>query len=199
MSRLKKMICLFRAMIMGMIAFLISGLVTCIIIAHFNYFIFATIIAGGLGGGVLSFLLRMRQKLLKMIMAGSIAGPVSMFLGFVLVEGFFSLVPSVSSKVSICSIPDTIAIILMAITFGAVYGGMVYNRKYSVLFAGVCGLVSVPFGILIGVMNAGFGLKAWLEKNIIVFGEIDFNLLVIIVSFGVGIGLSIGLKNTKTK
>lgn len=55
------------------------------------------------------------------------------------------------------------------------------------------GIVSIPFGLLVGSMNSGHWIKMWLENLFKIFGKIDLNFLTVIIEFGIGIGLSIGL------
>jgi len=130
-----------------------------------------------------------------MAIAGIIAMPIGLIISFLLVEGFGALFPSIGAYFENSTIPDIIAIILMGITFGAVFGSMIYGRKSIWLFSVACGTVSIPFGLLVGDMNSGYWIKAWLENLLEVFGKIDLNLLAIIISLGIGIGLSIGLYN----
>lgn len=183
------------SMLLGMASFLISGIMACILILFLDNYILATIIAGGIGGLLLGLFLRMRQKIRRMAIAGIIAMPIGIIISFFLVEGFGALLPSIGAYFENSSIPDIIVIILMGITFGAVFGSMIYGRKSIWLFSVVCGTVSIPFGLLVGAMNSGYWIKAWLENLLEVFGKIDLNLLAIIISLGIGIGLSIGLYN----
>jgi hypothetical protein len=88
---------------------------------------------------------------------------------------------------------NIIGIIFMGIICGAIFGATIYGRKSILTFSAVCGLVSFSFGILVGFFNSGHPIKATFENLFAVFGPIDLNFLAIITSFGVGIGLSIGL------
>jgi len=47
--------------------------------------------------------------------------------------------------------------------------------------------------LLVGMINSGHRIKAVLENQLAVLGNIDLNFLAIITSFGTGIGMSIGL------
>lgn len=183
------------SMLLGMASFLISGVIACIVILLLDNYILATIIAGGAGGLLLGLFLQMRQKIIRLVIAGIIAMPVGLIISFLIVEGFGSLFPSIGAYFENSSIPDIIAIILMGITFGAVFGSMIYGRKSIWLFSVVCGTVSIPFGLLVGAMNSGCWIKVYLENLLEVFGKIDLNFLAIIISLGIGIGLSIGLYN----
>ena len=109
------------------------------------------------------------------------------------------LFPAVSSSFENSNISDIIAIILMGVVFGAIFGAIVYGRISIRLFSLVCGLASIPFGFLVGAMNSGHWMKIWLQNVFKIFGEIDINFLVIMIEFGIGAGLSIGLFNMLTR
>jgi hypothetical protein len=183
------------SMLLGMASFFISGVIACIVILLLDNYILATIIAGGIGGLLLGLFLRRYQKIIRLVIAGIIAMPVGLVISFLIVEGFGSLFPSIGTYFENSSIPDIIAIILMGITFGAIFGLTIYGRKSIWLFSVVCGTVSIPFGLLVGAMNSGCWIKVYLENLLKVFGKIDLNFLAIIISLGIGIGLSIGLYN----
>jgi len=186
---------ILSSMLLGMASFIISGVIACIVILRLDNYIFATIIAGGIGGILLGLFFRTRQKIIRMAIAGIIGMPFGLMMSFLLVEGIGSLFPSIGAYFENSNIPDISAIILMGIIFGAVFGAMVYGRKSIWLFSLVCGTVAFPFGLLVGAMNSGHWIKVWLENLLGVFGKIDLNFLAIIMSFGIGIGLSIGLYN----
>lgn len=181
--------------LLGTASFFISGVIASIVILRIDNYILASMIAGGIGGLLLGLFLRMGQKISRMAIGGIIAVPMGLFISFLLVEGFGSLFPSIGAYFENSSIPDIIAVILMGITFGAVLGAIIYGRKSIWLFSVVCGIVSFPFGLLVAAMNSGYGIKVWLENLLVVFGKIDLNFLAIIISLGIGIGLSIGLYN----
>lgn len=187
------------SMLLGMASFMISGVIACLVILLLDNYIVATIIAGGIGGLFLGLLLQMRQKTGRMAIAGIIGMPISLIISFLLVEGFGLLFPSIGMYFENSAIPDISAIVLMGIIFGAVVGLMIYGRISIWLFSAVCGTISIPFGLLVGAMNSGHYIKAWLENLSEVFGKIDINFLAITISLGIGIGLSIGLYNMKTK
>ena len=86
-----------------------------------------------------------------------------------------------------------IAIILMGIVVGVIFGAIVYGRKSIWLFSAVCGAASIPSGLLVRAMNSRYYVKVLLSNLFQIFGKIDLNFLTIITGFGVGIGLSIGL------
>jgi len=186
---------LFSSMLVGMASFFISGVLACIVIWFYDNYILATIIAGGIGGLLLSLLLKMHKKISRMIIAGIIGMPIGLILSFFLVEGFGALFPSIGGNFENSSIPDIIAIMLMGIIFGAVFGAINYGRKSIRLFSIVCGVVSIPSGLLVAALNSGFFLKVWPASLTDILVKIDLNFLAITISIGIGTGLSIGLYN----
>lgn len=183
------------SMLLGMASFLISGAMACIVILLLDNYILATIIAGGIGGLILGLFLRMHQKIIRMAIGGIIGMPIGLVMSFLLVGGFGSLLPSIGAYLENTGIPDIIAIALMGIIFGSVFGAMIYGRKSIWLFSIVCGTVSIPFGLFVVAMNLGCSLKSWPDNLSEVFGKIDLNFLAISISLGIGTALSIGLYN----
>ena len=183
----------FWSLLTGLVAFLIGGIIACVTILLFDNYILATIIAGGIGGLLLGIFLRQRQKIVRIAIAGIIGMPIGLLISFLLVEGFGSLFPSIGTYFENSAIPDISAIVLMGIIFGAVFGAMNYGRKSIWLFSVVCGIVSIPFGLLVGAMNSEHWIKAWLENLFKIFGEIDLNFLSITIALGIGTGLSMGI------
>lgn len=183
--------------LLGISSFLISGLIACIVILRFDNYIVGTIIAGSVGGLILGLFHWKHKMIGRMTFAGLIAVPIGLLGSFILVEGlvggFGLLFPSIAAHFENTGIGDIIAIILMGIMFGVIFGAIVYGRRSIRLFSVVCGAVSIPFGLLVGAMNSGHWIKVWLENMFIIFGEIDLNFLAIIMEFGIGVGLSIGL------
>lgn len=186
---------ILRSMLLGMASFLVSGVIASIVILFLDNYILATIIAGGIGGFLLGILLRMRQKIKRMAIAGIIAVPIGLIISFFLVEGFGSLFPSIGAYFENSNIPDISAIILIGITFGAVFGLIIYGRKSIWLFSVICGTISIPSALLVGAMNSEYGINVWLANLLDVLGKIDLNFISIIFSLGIGIGLSIGIYN----
>lgn len=184
-------------MLIGLIAFLISGVIASVFTMFTNSYFLGSMIAGGIGGLLLGLFLQ-RQKLSRMIIASIIVMPIGLVISFSLVEGFGALFPSIGASFEKSSTPDIIVIVLLSIVFGAVFGALIYGRKSIWLFSFVCGIVAVPFGLLVGAMNSGHPIKFWLENLLGFLGKIDLNFLTIVISLGTGIGLSIGM-NTYRK
>ena len=169
----------------GAISFFIAGVIGCIILLRLDNYILETIIAGGLGGLLLGTCLG------KPKMIGKIALLVLVAIGwfwssFILAEALFNSIYPYFLRIYI---PDIIAIIFMGVIW-CDFRTIIYGRKAVWIFS-VCGIVSLPFGILVSLFNAGRS-KSNFRKFAGFFGPFDLNFLAIITSFGVGIGLSIG-------
>lgn len=196
-----KILRLIWSTILGKISFLVGGIAACIVILKLNNYILGTIIAGGIGGLVLG-LFHWKQKMIgKMAVASLISVPVGLLGSFILVEGLVGglglLFPASAAYFETSEIANLVAIILMGVAFGIIFGAVVYGRKSLRLFAVTCGIASIPCGLLIAAMNSGYYIKVFLGNLFQVFGNIDLNFLVIIIGFGVGAGLSLELYNKK--
>jgi len=191
------------SLLMGMVSFFIGGVLACIFIVRFDNFFLAPIIAGGIGGLLLGSFLRMGKKIGRMVISSAVASLVGFLGSFMLVEGlvggFGLLFPSVASNFEGNGIADIGAIILMGIVFGILFGEMFYGRKSIKLFSITCGIAAVPYSLLVNAMNSGHWIRSWLENFFAVFGKIDVNLLAIVMAFGTGVGLCIGLYNKSNK
>lgn len=200
MSVIKKSrpVYLLRAVTSGTVSFFIAGVIGCIILLRLDNSILETIIAGALGGFLLGISLGKPKMIGKMALAGLVAIPVGFWSAFILAGGvdlLLSLIGVNTESPSIYNIGNIIGIIVMGIICGAIFGAIIYGRKAIWIFSAVGGIVSFPFGILVGLFNARQPIKETFENLLSVFGPIDLNFLAIITSFGVGIGLSIGLFN----
>lgn len=198
-----KIVSVIWSLILGKVSFFISGVIACIIILRLDNYILGTIIAGGIGGLILGLFHWKHKMIGRMTIAGLIAVPIGLLGSFILVEGLvdgFGLIfPSVAAYFQDTSVTDIIAIILMGIFFGVIFGTIAYGRKSIRLFSVVCGAVSIPSGLLVGAMNSGHWIKVWLGNLFMIFGNIDLNFLAVVIEFGVGIGLSIGLNSIKRR
>lgn len=95
--------------------------------------------------------------------------------------GFF--IPSLRylEQVKAQIVPNIDVLIVADAVYGALLGDLFYSRKSISFFALVCGIASIPFGMLVSMpINI-----AWIS--------FDQNVLLILVSFGTTTGLSIGL------
>jgi hypothetical protein len=182
----------------GTISFFISSVLIAVVMLHIDFVIFDTIIAGGIGGLILGIFLFKQLRLREMVVAGFFAVPIGFWSAFILAGGvdlLFSLIGVNSENPIIYGIGNIIGITLEGLICGAIFGAIIYGRKAIWLFSVICGIVSFPFGVLVGLFNREHHIKATFENLLTVFGPIDLNFLAIITSFGVGIGLSIGLFN----
>jgi len=185
---------LLWSLISGAISFFVSGVIACIILLRLDTYILETIIAGGLAGLLLGIFLGRFKMIGKMTFAGLVAIPVGFWASFILAEAIFSI-PFIHGFFANPNTPDIIGITFMGILCGAIFGAIAYGRKSIPLFSVVCGTASIPFGLLVGALNSGHWIKAWLENLFQIFGRIDLNFLAIVMGFGIGIGFSIGLYN----
>lgn len=180
----------------GKISFFISAVITSMVLSPLDFAIIDTILAGGISGLFLGIFLMNYYRIQKMMLAGLVAVPVGFWSAFILAGGvdlIFSLIGFNTENPSIYNIENIIGIIFMGIICGAIFGAIIYGRKSIWVFSAVCGMVSFPFGILVSFFNSEHPIKATIENLLAVFGSIDLNFLAIITSFGIGIGLSIGL------
>ncbi|NLW79487.1 MAG: hypothetical protein GXY32_08775 [Ruminococcaceae bacterium] len=198
MSKLKKnaLAFLLWSTLAGTISFFISSVLIAVVMLHVDLVIFDTIFAGGIGGLLLGIFLLKQLQIRKMVLAGFISVPIGFWSAFILAGGvdlLFSLIGVNSENPNISGIGNIIGIIFMGLICGAIFGAIIYGRRSIWLFSTVCGVISFPFGILVGLFNSDHPIKAMIENLLAVFGPIDLNFLAIITSFGIGIGLSIGL------
>lgn len=172
----------------GILAFAIaSALASVMILLYDNYFA-AAILTGGLGTLLLSILMhKYGLSLWKMPLSGLIGLPVGLIFSFMVVEGIGSLVPAVGRLFENTPVPDIVAVMMMSAIYGMFVGGLNFGKKAVWKFAAVCGVSSVPAGVLIAVFNAG-GAKALVD----LFGKVDLNFVTIMLFVGLGIGTSIG-------
>ena len=191
-----KTIKVFKYGLYGMSAFFLSGLIAVIIILFFDEYIVSALVAGWLGGFLTGTFLRMKDKRAKMAASGAIGMPLGLFLSFGAAGLFELMFPFASASLAYTGIPDAIGISIMGLIFGSIMGIFIFGSSALKIFAPVCTLASMPFGILVSAMNEGYVLRDFnLMMNSIIKGKgiIDLNSLVITVSLGIGTGLSIAI------
>ncbi|MZQ99699.1 MAG: hypothetical protein GT601_18695 [Acidaminobacter sp.] len=180
--------------LLGLIAFLISGLLSSVYLLLTDDFILGMLISGGVGALLLGLSLRLGKKIMWMTVTGAFALPLSLFIAFGVFEGLGSLLPaSVSSIFGSAGIADAMAIMLMAAVFGAAVGTSIFGKKAIRLFSAVSAIAAIPFGMLVVAFNSGADIKNELQLLLSAFGSIDLNNLAITLANGVGTGLSIGI------
>ena len=128
--------------------------------------------------------------------------PLGLFLSFGAAGLFELLFPSASASLAYTGIPDAAAISIMGLIFGSTVGIFIFGSSALKVFAPVCTLASMPFGILVSAMNKGYVLRDFnVMINTIIKGKgiIDLNFLAITVSLGIGTGLSIAIHEIKSR
>lgn len=183
----------WTAMLWGFLAFLLSGLLASVIIWRFDNYVLGTIITGAMGGLLLGLFTRQRGSLSKFAMGGGFGMPIALFLTFALLEGLGSLILRGDASVSISTVSDILAIILFGAFFGLIFGIVVYGKKAAGTFLLTGGLLAIPFGIFVGLMNANEGIQKSIEEVISLGGIIDLNFFAMALAIGLGAGLGVGL------
>lgn len=133
---------------------------------------------------------------LRLALAGAVAVPVSFFGAFIVVEGLGLLLGMAGLDMTageLAGIGNLIAIVLMGIICGVIFGAIVFGARSLLLFSVVGGLVALPAGYVVGLFNAGHAVKDTFAGLLAVFGAVDVNMIVIVLALGLGIGLSMGL------
>jgi hypothetical protein len=163
----------------GTISFFIGGAIVLYLSLLADIAIIDTVIAGAIGGLLLGVFLWRRHKIGTMTIAGVIAIPVGFWTSFAL--GYaISEIPFIANT----NVPNILFYIIMGALVGALFGTILYGPKSIWLFALVCGAVSEALVFL---------TEGRLDNLLKILGVPDLNLFVFILSFGIGIGLSIGL------
>lgn len=179
----------FITMMIGLISFLISGIIVGLISLKTNEGLI--LILGAPIGSLLMLFIILRKlgkdKILAVIIRSELGGFLGFFMGFIIGEllagiiGIF--IPSLRDLEQIKAqiLPNIVVLIIADGIYGALLGDLFYGRKSIKFFALVCAIASIPFGILLSMPIS----IAWIS--------FDQNLLFTLVSFGTTTGLSIGL------
>lgn len=189
--QLKKIAHLLCSLLLGIFAFIISGILTSILAVCLSipYGILYIIMAGCLSGLLLALFFQMRQNIGKMVLACIVAWLISYCVGYTFVDFLFQLFFTSFHILYEQGEFDAYILILMGVIFGAIFGAIVFGRKSALLFAIICGIISIPFGLL----NIQF-VDAWLKTFLIDFEQARIPLFLMFnLSFGISIGLGIGL------
>lgn len=125
--------------------------------------------------GIIIGLISLRLNEVLMLILGGFAG---FFVGFMIGELLAWIIglciPSLRNLelVKAQIVPNIVVLIAADAIYGATHGSLFYGRKSVKFFALVCGIASIPFGILLSMpINI-----AWIN--------FDQNLLFTLVSFG---------------
>ena len=176
----------------GLAAFLISGLVSSVVILRTNNYVIGMMISGGLGALLYGLSMKAGSKLLNMTLVGAISMPVGLIITFGLFEGVGALLSMVYDVFGTSGIPDGLVIMMIVGIFGVSVGASLYGRKAIRWFFGICAISAIPFGALVMALNKGAPIKEGLEKLFRMIGPIDLNALAIALALGLGLGLSVG-------
>ena len=194
-----KIVYLLMSVVVGLLAFTMSGLMACYVIWKLNNYIIATLITGGLGALLFSVLLMLKDKIVKMTIAGFFAMLIGLFLSFGIIEGIVYILPKVGIFFEGSIIPDIAAIAVIALIYGLIVGLAGYGKKAMWLFALISALVAIPFGMLVVFLNSSSDIQEFLTSINDILGQFDLNFLSISIALGVGLGLSNGLYNMSVK
>ena len=194
-----KIVYLLMSVVVGLLAFTMSGLMACYVIWKLNNYIIATLITGGLGALLFSVLLMLKDKIVKMTIAGFFAMLIGLFLSFGIIEGIVYILPKVGIFFEGSIIPDIAAIAVIALIYGLIVGLAGYGKKAMWLFALISALVAIPFGMLVVFLNTSSDIQEFLTSINDILGQFDLNFLSISIALGVGLGLSNGLYNMSVK
>ena len=194
-----KIVYLLMSVVVGLLAFTMSGLMACYVIWKLNNYIIATLITGGLGALLFSVLLMLKDKIVKMTIAGFFAMLIGLFLSFGIIEGIVYILPKVGIFFEGSIIPDIAAIAVIAWIYGLIVGLAGYGKKAMWLFALISALVAIPFGMLVVFLNTSSDIQEFLTSINDILGQFDLNFLSISIALGVGLGLSNGLYNMSVK
>ena len=182
---------------LGFVAYFISGILANIVPGNNNIALlfFWFLITSSLGALLLAVFLQMRNKIIRMVIAGVVAWLVGVILGIEAGTFLIRLPISFFDFYPAPGFGDGYCVILMGVIFGGILGGIVFGKKSILLFSFVCGIVAIPFALINETMMPGTvsSAEAWLKHTLSIFGDVDIYFLVINFAFGIGAGLSIGL------
>lgn len=199
--RLKGIFRLVYTLALVLFAFLISEILGSIISRAIDIpceFLFRLILPG-LAGAFLAVCLGMKGKVFKMAFASSIAWFVGLLLSIQLSDFVFAIYSMITDYCFAPGDGDGITEILAGVLSGVTFGAIVFGRKSIIIFGFVCGILTIPLGLLVN------NLEPWDFYYIMLGGAfwesigLDLYLLLSTLSFGFGIGLSIGLYELLTQ
>lgn len=183
-------------LIAGLMSFFVSGAIACVVIGLTDNYIFAAVITGGLGSLLLALLIRsIRTRLIRTTIAGALTMPLSLAVGFFLVEGVGALLPQMGYKIESIGLADVIAVILIAAIFGTIMGIIIYGIYSVRIFLPVCAVAGIPAGVLVNALNGPWRGTAAYTAIMDTFRQMDLNFLSMAVFMGIGMGASAGIYN----
>lgn len=175
-------------MLVGLVSFLISGILAGLISLRTNEGMIL-ILGAPIGSLLMLYFLHelAEDKNLAVVIRSLLGGFAGFFVGFIvgtLVAELIGLViPSLRDmeQVKAQIVPNIVMLMVADAIFGALFGHLLYGRKSIRFFAFLCGIASIPFGILLSIPIH----IVWIDFN--------QNILFTLVSFGTTTGLSMGL------
>lgn len=169
-------------------SFFIGGLLATILILLTDQYVLAIPISGLFGGLLLAVFIKKWHQIGRFAFAGIISVSVGFLGTFIICEGIFSLIGMFTDVFS-GRIENVISISLMGFVFGTIFSLIIYGKKSLLLFAFVCGIIEIPCIFLADKVYSIEPLNNLITK----YGLVDVNLLFIVLGFGIGAGVSIGL------
>ena len=185
--------------IIGIISFLVGGIIANIFIIYLDAYIIALLISGAVGAFLFALVLSHKQKILHLAISGCIGLPAGLMASFAIIEGAGALIPSLGRMMEDTMIPDLLVQVLMGIVLGLIAGAIIYGRKAMLFFAAICGLAGIPGGLALAFMNSNQRLMAIIANLDEPFNKTDANLLVITSAMGLGFGLAVSMYNKKRR
>lgn len=185
--------------IIGVIAFLVGGIIANIFIIYFDAYIIALLISGAVGAFLFALVLSHKQKILQMTLSGCIGLPAGLMASFAIIEGVGALIPSLGRMLEDTIVPDLLVQVLMGVVLGLISGAIIYGRKAVLYFAAVCGLAGIPGGLALALMNSNQRFMTIIANLGEPFNKTDANLLVITAAMGLGFGLAVSMYNKKKR
>lgn len=179
--------------LLGVATFFAGGVVGNFVIIAIDQYLVALPLIGGVGALLLGVFVKTKEKLWIVALGGFLGLPAGLIASFALLEGLAALFPSIGASLDDTIVPDLLIEAIMGIVFGLVSSAVIYGRKALGLFAMVCGLCSIPGGLAVGLMNTSSYCQAWASDLAAPFNKIDYNLLAISATIGLGFGLAMGL------
>lgn len=178
----------------GLIAFFISSLIIAVVKTRFDLPLLDTLLAGGLGGLILGLLLLKMRQVIPIALGGLIAVPVGFWSAFLIAGGIdllLTLIGIESSNLLVGNIINSLAIVMMGLICGGLFGRIFSGSKASKSFAIVGALAAIPSAILVGLFNAEHPILGIFQELLAFLGTIDLNFIAIITGLGLGIGWGI--------
>ncbi len=175
--------------LLGALAFILGGIPSLFLIRiTFNYLL--GVLLSSMISGVLLGLFLQRRRVLRTALA-TIAGVSIGFIGsFLLIEGIGALLTEAGINMDGSILPDVSVITLMGLVMGSIFGAILFGKRSIPTFAIICALLCLPAGFMIVALNQQL---SWTAPLIDIQQRIgfDMNLLVTLLAFGLGLGISI--------